>query len=362
MKAAVLKQIPGDLEILDVQIDEPGPREVLVKTVSAGLCHSDLHFIEGSYPYMTPTVLGHESAGIVEAVGAGVSYVKPGDHVITCLSVFCGHCENCLSGHMAICSNSQAECSRPMGGTPRLSMPDGSPAFQFLNLSSFAEQMLVHEHAIVKIREDMPLDKASLIGCGITTGTGAVFRTAGVEPGTKVAVIGAGGVGLAAIQGARIAGANQVIAVDMIDSKLEMAKELGATHVVNASEGDPSFKVLEVSGGGVDYSFEAIGLKKTAEQAFGMLRSGGTATIIGMIPLGDMVSLPGMQFLMEKKIQGSTMGSNQFRTDMPRLVDMYLDGRLKLDEMVSAHLSLDEVNKGFADLKSGTVARQVIDF
>jgi len=305
-------------------------------------------------------VMGHESAGVVEAVGEDVSYVKPGDHVITCLSVFCGHCEFCLSGHLSICSN-QRECNRPREAAPRLSLHD-KKVYQFAHLSSFAEEMLIHEHGLVKIREDMPLDRAAVIGCGITTGTGAVFRTARVRPGSTVAVIGAGGVGLAAIQGARIAGANRIIAVDMLTPKLEIAKELGATHTVDASAGDPVAQVLELTSGGVDYSFEAIGLKKTAEQAFGMLRSGGTATVIGMIPLGQSIEIPGMQFLMEKKLQGSAMGSNQFRTDMPRLVDMYMDGRLKLDEMLSAHLTLDQINDGFAAMKRGEGARQVVDF
>jgi len=361
MKAAVLNQIPGDLEIVDTHVDKPEPHEVLIRTVAAGLCHSDLHVLEGKLPGMTPLVMGHESAGVVEAVGEDVSYVKPGDHVITCLSVFCGHCEQCLSGRPSICLQSGMECTRPHDAAPRLSV-DGTPAYQFTNLGSFAEEMLIHEHGLVKIREDMPLDRAAVIGCGITTGTGAVFRTARVRPGSTVAVIGAGGVGLAAIQGARIAGANRIIAVDMLTPKLEIAKELGATHTVDASAGDPVAQVLELTSGGVDYSFEAIGLKKTAEQAFGMLRSGGTATVIGVISPGVNVEIPGMQFLMEKKLQGSMMGSNQFRTDMPRLVDMYMDGRLKLDEMLSAHLTLDQINDGFAAMKRGEGARQVVDF
>ncbi len=361
MKAAVLKTIPGELEIEEVAIGTPGPREVLIRTVAAGLCHSDLHFIEGKYPYMTPAVLGHESAGVVEAVGSDVNYVEPGDHVITCLSVFCGHCSYCLEGRPALCSGKDVECNRGPDEEPRLTI-DGEPAYQFLNLSSFAEMMLVHEHAIVKIRKDMPLDRAALIGCGVLTGTGAVFRTAGVRPGETVAVVGCGGIGLAAIQGARIAGAGRIIAIDMVDSKLEIARQMGATDTVNAGETDPVMAVLEMTGGGVHYSFEAIGLKATAEQAFGMIRNGGAAVIIGMIPIGVNVEIPGVQFLFEKKMIGSNMGSNQFRTDMPRLVDMYLDGRLMLDEMVSARIPLEEINEGFAAMKGGTVARSVVVF
>jgi S-(hydroxymethyl)glutathione dehydrogenase / alcohol dehydrogenase len=360
MRAAVLNSIPGQLDIEEIDISTPGPREVLIKVAAAGLCHSDLHFMEGKYPYMTPAVLGHESAGVVEAVGDQVTYVQPGDHVITCLSVYCGNCEPCLTGHLSICANSRVTDRGP-DDEPRLSR-GGAPVAQFLKMSSFAEHMLVHEHGVVKIRDDMPLDRAALIGCGVTTGLGAVFNTAKVEPGSTVAVIGCGGIGLNAIQGARIAGAGRIIAVDMLDNKLEMATEFGATDVVNAGETDPVRAVAQLSGGGVHYAFEAIGLKIAAEQAFGMLRAGGTATVIGMIPIGQNVELPGVAFLSEKKIQGSAMGSNRFRVDMPRYVDLYLDGRLKLDELVSARISLDEINDGFENMKAGSVARSVVMF
>ena len=359
MKAAVLNTCPGDLEIEDVDIDSPGRSEVLIRTVAAGLCHSDLHFLEAKYPARTPVVMGHESAGVVEAVGDGVTYVQPGDHVITCLSVFCGECEECLTGRMSICRSGLTQ--RPKEAGPRLTRK-GEPMGQFLNLSSFAEQMLVHEHALVKIDPEMPLDRAALLGCGATTGLGAAMNTAKVEPGSTVAVIGCGGIGLNAVQGAYLAGAARIIAVDMLDSKLELAKTFGATDVVNASETDPVAAVMEMTRGGVHYSFEAIGLKVAAEQAFGMLRQGGTATVIGMIPFGEMVEIPGFAFLSEKKIQGSAMGSNRFRVDMPRYVDLYLQGRLKLDELVSARIPIEKVNDGFTAMKTGEVARSVIVF
>jgi len=357
MKAAVLRAPKQPLSIEDVEISKPGPHEVLVRTVAAGVCHSDLHFQNGSYMYPTPAVLGHESAGVVEQVGAEVRYVQPGDHVITCLSVFCGHCEFCLSGRPALCT--KVDTRRRPTDPPRLSK-DGKPVWQFLDLSSYAEQMLVHENAIVKITKDMPLDRAALIGCGVTTGVGAVFNTAKVPPGATVAVIGCGGVGLSAVQGAAIAGAGRVIAVDMLDSKLELARKMGATDTVNAKKGDPIAQVKDLTGGGVDYSFEAIGLKVAAEQAFAMLKNGGTATVIGMIPLGQKVELPGVDFLFEKKIQGSSMGSNRFRTDMPKYVDRYLNGKLNLDDMVSKRIKLADVNDAFAALEKGEVARQVI--
>jgi len=361
MKAAVLNSIPGQLDIEDVEIASPGPREVLVRTSAAGLCHSDLHFMEGKYTHPCPAVIGHESAGVVEAVGSMVHYVQPGDHVITCLSAFCGHCSQCTDGHLSLCENKGTELVRGADEGPRLTR-DGEAVHQFLHLSSFAEQMLIHEQALVKIDKDMPLDKAALIGCGVTTGLGAVFRTAKVAPGESTTVIGCGGIGLSAVQGARIAGANKIIAVDMVASKLELAQAMGATHVVNASEVDAVEAVKELTGGGVHHAFEAVGAKATAEQAFQMLRHGGQATVIGMIPLGTTVEIHGVELLYEKKLTGSNMGSNQFRTDMPRFVDMYLDGRLKLDEMVSKTIALEDINEGFEDMKAGTVARSVIEF
>ncbi len=359
MKAAVLREINKPLEIEDIPHGDPGPREVLVRTMAAGVCHSDLHFQNGSYPYPLPAVLGHESAGVVEAVGSDVTYVKPGDHVITCLSAFCGHCEHCLTGHMSLCA--EPELQRPPDAPPRLSSGSEN-IWQFLNLSSFAEMMLVHEHAIAKVRDDMPFPQAALIGCGVTTGVGAVIHTAKVEPGTSVAVIGCGGVGLSAINGAAIVGAARIIAIDRVASKLELARKFGATDVINAGEVDPVEAVRELTGGGVHYSFEAIGLKQTAEQSFKMLARGGTATIIGMIPVGVNIELHGPEFLMERTLQGSNMGSNRFRVDMPRFVDFYLQGRLHLDDLVSRTIKLEDVNEALAALETGEIARSVILF
>ena len=359
MKAALLETIPGELVIDDVQTGPIGPRDVLVRTVAAGLCHSDLHFIEGKYPWPTPTVLGHESAGVVEAVGDQVTYLSPGDHVISCISGFCGACAYCLSGRPNLCDK---EGLRPdPAAPPRLRRGD-EPVHQFMDLSSFAEQLLVHENTLVKIRPDMPLDKAALIGCGVTTGMGAVINTARVRPGETVAVIGCGGIGLNAIQAAAIVGAGRIIAVDRIASKLRMASDFGATDLVDASGTDAVMAVAELTGGGVDHAFEAIGLKATAEQAFNMLRKGGTATVIGMIPFGEKVEIDAFQLLLEKRIQGSNMGSNRFRFDMPQYIEWYFSGRLKLDELVSGVMPLEKINDGFAALRSGEVARQLIAF
>jgi S-(hydroxymethyl)glutathione dehydrogenase/alcohol dehydrogenase len=318
MKAAVLREVGKPLVIEDVKISKPGPNEVLIRTAAAGV------------------------------------------HVITCLSAFCGHCEHCLTGHMSRCQS--PETKRQAGEQARLSAADGGTMNQFINLSSFAEQMLIHQHACVAVRKDMPLDRAALIGCGVTTGVGAVIQTSQVRPGETVAVLGCGGVGLAAINGAAIAGAGRIIAVDVVGSKLNLAKHFGATDVVNAKDGDTVAQVMELTKGGVHHSFEAIGLKQTAEQAFRMLARGGTANVIGMIPLGTKIELDGFAFLGERRIQGSAMGSNRFPLDMPRLVDFYMAGKLKLDEMISRRIKLAEINGAFEELKHGEIARSVIMF
>jgi S-(hydroxymethyl)glutathione dehydrogenase/alcohol dehydrogenase len=359
MKAAVFTGAHRPLEIDDITLGSPGPREIIVRTACAGICHSDLHFVDGLYPFTAPGILGHESAGIVEEVGSAVEYVKPGDTVITCLSVFCGVCEHCLSGHPARCGGRGT--TRKPGEPPRLSR-GGQPVAQFAHLSSFAERMLVHENAVVKIRPDVPLDVVALIGCAVITGVGAVLRTAKVEAGSNVAVIGCGGIGLSAINGAALAGAGRIIAIDRLASKLELAKKFGATDVVNVSDGDPVEQVRQLIRGGVHYSFEAIGLKQAAEQAWAMLRPGGTATVIGMIPVGQKIEIPGPEFLSERRIQGSSMGSNRFRIDMPRLIDFYLAGKLHLDLLISRRMKLEEINDGMDALRKGEVARQVIMF
>ncbi len=360
VKAAVLRNAPGDVTIEDVSIGTPGQREVLIRTSAAGVCHSDLHYAQGHFPARLPTVLGHESAGVVEAVGEGVTHVKPGDHVVSCISVYCGTCEYCLSGRLVLCR--KRGLRRPKGAPQRLTAADGDAMWQFLDLSSFGEQMLVHENAVVPINPEMPLDRAALLGCAITTGLGAVFNTARVAPGETVAVIGCGGVGLNAVQGARIAGAHRIIAIDPVASKRELAASFGATDTVDPAAGDPVEQVRELTGGGVHHAIEAIGLGPTVEQAFAMLRIGGTATVVGMIPVGTEISLPGVDFMSEKRIQGSLMGSNRFQVDIPRYVEMYLQGSLKIDELISGTIGLDQVNDAFAQMQGGQVARNIITF
>lgn len=361
MKAALLRAVDTPLEIDEIEIDEPGPTEVSIEVLAAGLCHSDLRFIEGAFNHPLPAVLGHESAGVVKAVGKDVDYVAPGDHVVTSLSVSCGSCGPCAASKPHLCVDKEST-QRGAGDRARLSR-QGAPVHQFLNLSSFAEEMLVHETAVVKVPAALDLEKAALLGCGVATGLGAVFNTAGVEGGESVAVIGCGGVGLSAVQGARIAGAAPIVAVDSVAEKLDLARSLGATHAVDASRRDPVAGVREATGGrGVDHAIEAIGSAETALQAFAMTSRGGTATIIGLIPGGEIIPVPADLLYHERTLQGSVMGSNDPRVDIPRYIDMLVDGRIDLDSMVTRRLSLDDINDGFEVMRSGRGVRSLVIF
>ena len=360
MKAAVLVEAGKPLEIEDVTISKPGPHEVLIRTAACGLCHSDLHFIEGSYPHPLPAIPGHEAAGIVEAIGSEVRTVAVGDAVISCLSAFCGHCEFCVTGRMSLCLG--ADTRRAEGSEPRLSRPDGTPVGQMLNLSAFAEQMLIHENACVRINPDMPLDRAAVIGCAVTTGAGTIFNACKVTPGETVAVVGCGGVGLATINAAKIAGAGRIIAADPIPEKRELAKKLGATDVIDASLADAAAQIVEMTQGGVDHAIEAVGRPASGDLAVGSLKRGGTATILGMMPLDHKVGLSAMDLLSGKKLQGAIMGGNRFPVDIPRLVDFYLRGLLDLDSIVAETIPLEQINDGFEKMKKGDAARSVITF
>lgn len=360
MKAALLIEPGQPLVIEQVNISSPGPHEVLIRTAACGLCHSDLHFIEGTYPHPLPAIPGHEAAGIVEAVGSEVRTVKPGDAVVTCLSAYCGHCEYCVSGRMSLCLG--AETRRKQGDAPRLTRPDGSIVNQMLNLSAFAEMMLIHEHACVAIHPDMPLAQASVIGCAVTTGAGTIFNACKVTPGETVAVIGCGGVGLATINAAKIAGAGRIIAADPVAEKRALAIKLGATDVVDALADDAAAQILEMSSGGVDHAIEAVGRPASGELAVKSLKRGGTATILGMMPLQHRVSLSAMDLLSSKKLQGALMGGNRFPVDIPRLVDFYMRGLLDLDSIISETIPLERINEGFDRMRRGDAARSVIVF
>ncbi|MFP6562952.1 MAG: Zn-dependent alcohol dehydrogenase [Myxococcota bacterium] len=361
MKAAVMRAYHAPFEIEEVRIDAPASGEVLVRTAASGICHSDLTVLEGGLPVPPPCVLGHEPAGVVEAVGEGVTQFSEGDHVIGCTTSWCGECRFCTEGRPYLCPSQYV--GRPEGSAPRLTTPDGKPMGQFANLSSYAEQMLCPERSLVKIRDDMPLDLAALIGCGVTTGLGAVLNTVSIPAGASVVIVGCGGVGLSALQGARIVGAGKIVAVDTQKWKFDLARELGATDCIDASADDVVAAVHEATGGGADFVFECIGLPATVQQAIAMTGRGGTAILVGLVPMTQLAEFsPADVTLQEKKIVGSYMGSNRFRFDMPKYIDFYFDGRLHLDEMISSRISLDQVNDAFDRLRRGEVARQVIVF
>lgn len=360
MKAAILTHAGQPMLLADVAVAAPASREVLVRMVAAGVCHSDLHIVDGDLPHLLPVILGHEAAGVVERVGAEVTAVKPGDHVILSLTFPCGYCGQCQGGHGNRCQNPDAP--RAIGAPARLLL-DGQPVGQFLNIGAFAEQVLVHETGCVAIPKEMPLDRACLIGCGVATGFGAVVRSAKLEVGESIAIIGCGGVGLAAINGAVVAGASRIIAIDRLPVKLEMAKQFGATDVIDASQGGVVEAVMELTGGiGVDHAIEAIGRKEAVEDAFNMLAKGGLATVLGAGKRDTVAEIPLLPLLREKRLQGSMMGGLRTAIDIPRYVDLYLRGQLKLDELISRRRSLAEIDLALADLRQGGVARTVITF
>lgn len=360
MKAAVLRTAGAPLSIETVVMDAPAPREVRIRTAAVGVCRSDLHFVDGAFPHPLPTVPGHEAAGVVEAVGSGVTRLRAGDHVITFFTAFCGTCELCTSGRPSLCIDPSTR--RAKDAPPRLKLADGTPLAPFLNLSAFAEQMLVHENACVAIDKAMPFDRAALLGCAVITGAGAIFNDSKVQPGEAIAVVGAGGIGLAAINAAKIAGAGMILAIDPVAEKRELALRMGATHALDPNEPSVVKDVAKLTGGGVDHAVEAVGRPETAELAWNVLRRGGTATILGMIAPGQSVSLAGPSFLTGKKIQGSLLGSTRFPIDLPRLVRLYLDGKLDLDAMVSERIALEEVNEAMQKLRDGHSVRSVIAF
>jgi len=362
MKAAIFRKPHEPLTIESVEIDKPSGREVLVRTAATGVCHSDLHVVDGQgrWPLDRPIVLGHEGAGVVEAVGADVTTLRPGDHVVACLSGFCGSCAQCLAGHPNLCVGGLV--TRPDAAPPRLSQ-QGEPLRQFIGISSYAERMLLHENSVVKIDPALPLDRAALVGCGVLTGVGAALRTSGLQAGQTVAVFGCGGVGLAIVQGARIGGARQIIGVDVFDGKLEMAKRVGATHVVNSANDDPVTAVRALTGGaGVDHAFEAVGNARLVRQAIESLAIRGTATIVGVLPPDATIEFPWMAIRPECRVQTSRMGSNRFRLDIPLYLEFYRQGRLLLDEMVTRRGRLEDINEAFRAMKAGEVARTVLLF
>ena len=363
-RAAVMYEHNQPVVVEELELDEPKANEVLIRTAASGVCHSDLSVVTGAIYYDAAVALGHEGAGIIERVGDDVIGFSPGDHVILSFVSYCGSCRMCEMEKVCLCESYDVPRGFQLDGTYRLRNSSGDGILQMARIATMSEYMVVPKQNLVKIDEHYSLEKAALVGCGVTTGVGAVLNTAKVEPGSSVAVIGTGGVGLNAIQGAVLAQAEQIIAVDIAEKKLNFAKSFGATDVVNASVYDPVEAVRELTAGlGVDYAFEVIGNPKTIVQAYNMVRAAGTAVIVGMAHHQSDVSIPAQHLVStERRLIGSFYGSCQPKVDMPKLLGLYTEGKLKLDELITQHYRLDQINEAFADMEAGENARGVILF
>src|SRR5437016_4888284 len=357
MRAAVFVGQEQPLVVEDVTPIALGPRDVTVRIAASGVCHSDVSIIHGYVPLPPPCVLGHEGAGTVEEVGPEVTRVRPGDRVVATFVPNCGRCWFCVHGKPNLCERSFETTMAPRG-----TRPDGTPFTAFSGLGTFADAMTVGEESVIKVDTDLPDEQLALIGCGVTTGVGAALNTARIEPGSSVAVIGCGGVGQAVIQGARIAGAGRIFAVDPVELKRKTAEQLGATDLVDPAAGDPVGQVKAATGGrGADYAFEVIGLPDTILQAYNTARRGGTVVIVGMPRIEHTVTFPAIQLFAEsKKMLGCFYGSAQVRRDFPRFIDLVETGRLDIGSMVSRRIKLDQVNEAFAAMQAGEVIRSVI--
>jgi S-(hydroxymethyl)glutathione dehydrogenase/alcohol dehydrogenase len=357
MRAAIFVGQDQPMVVEDVTPVAPGPRDVVVNVDASGVCHSDLSVINGSLPMPPPCILGHEGTGIVESVGKEVTRVKPGERVIASFTPACGHCWYCLHDQSNLCEHMGA-----VSMVPKATRADGTQTIAMTGLGTFSDLMTVDESAVVKVETDLPAEQLALIGCGVTTGVGAALNTAKIQPGSSVAVIGCGGVGQAVIQGARIAGAAHIFAIDPVEMKRKAAEQLGATDLIDPSEGDPVEQVKAATGGrGADYAFEVIGLPDTIVQAYNTARRGGTAIIVGMPRWDSQVTLPGFNlFFEEKKLLGCMYGSAQVRRDFPRFVSLVETGRLDLNAMVSRRIKIDEINDAFRAMQAGEVIRSVI--
>ncbi len=364
MRAAVLERFGAPLVVRDIDVAEPGPGEVRVKVAAAGICGSDLKALDGKSPVTPhlPLIPGHESAGVVEAVGAGVATVSVGDPVIVAMTGPCGRCQPCRAGSFSRCAGPTR--GSVMGlmtdGTTRLSV-DGAPARPFIGVGAFAEYVVVNEQMAIRIPESMPLDVASLLACGVVTGVGAVLNSARVAPGSSVAVVGCGGVGLNVVQGARLAGAAVIVAVDTAPDKAELAREFGATHTV-VPDGSLTEAVLAVVPGGVDYAFDVTGVPGVLSAAFDATRDGGTTVMVGSPPSAAPIEIAPQKLFFSRTLRGCVGGDAVPARDLPMLVDLYLAGRLELDALITDRVPLDDVNAAVERVRAGKVARAVITF
>lgn len=361
-QAMVLLEVGKPLELREIDIDEPQSHEVIITVKASGLCHSDLHFMKSDFGVPLPAVLGHEVAGIVEQVGASVTRMKVGDHVVTNLITACGQCVRCQQGDQVRCLNPDSIRRRP-DERARYTL-DGKNVPQLGDIGGFAEKILVHERNATVVDNTIPFSRAALLGCGVVTGVGGAKNAAQVRFGDSVAVIGCGGVGLNVIQGAAIAGAREVIAIDLQPAKLELAKKFGATHTINPGEEDVVARVHEITPfGGVDKAFEVIGLEQTVQQAMSLTNQGGKTFVIGVMKPGSKVIVSGPDLLApQKQLGGIYMGSTIADADIPLYAEMYNQGRLNLDDLVAKEISLEEINEGYAELEKGATARSVVVF
>jgi len=358
--AAVLYDVKKPVVVEEVELLEPGAHEVQVRWAANGVCHSDLHVITGDAPHPLPVVLGHEAAGVVEKVGPGVETVAPGDHVCSSYIPSCGKCWYCIGGQPTMCALRDKPRWFMLDGTPRFKK-DGRGLHHYLQVAGYATHSVLPEESVIPIRKDAPLDVVCLVSCGVLAGAGPVFNRAKVPPGASVAVFGCGGVGLNTIQAARLVGAGKIIAVDVVKQKLAWAEEFGATHVVDASQEDPVARVHALAGrGGVDFAFEMVGTQRTMEQALLSTHRGGTCVVVGVSPAGTRLSIDPSLLLQQRILTGSSFGGGHQRTDVPMLIDLYMSGKYKLDELISRRLPLGELNRAFDLMLQGEVKRSVI--
>ncbi|GAA5093870.1 zinc-binding dehydrogenase [Wohlfahrtiimonas larvae] len=364
MKASVIREFKTKFVTEEISIDNPVDYEVLVDVKASGLCHSDLHILNNGEGQQAPLVAGHEIAGVVSAVGDRVTEFKVGDHVAACVIQYCGCCDACLSGHSYQCLNKESTL-RSADQPPRLSGKDGKPIFQLSGIAGFAEKALIHQNQLVKIPVEMPFPQACIMGCATATGAGAMINTAKIRPGDSVVVVGLGGVGLNAVSGARICGASKIIAVDIQDSKLELAKKFGATHTINSTTQNVVDEVMKITNGiGVDAAFEVIGLVPTTMDALNTLRLGGSLYLIGLFRPNQKLEIDGSVDLIypNRNIKTIWMGSTNIKKDLPMYAQYYLDGRLNLDDLISREIHIDDVQKAYDDLATDKlgIARSVI--
>jgi S-(hydroxymethyl)glutathione dehydrogenase/alcohol dehydrogenase len=363
-RAVVCREHNKPVLVEDIAVDPPRRGEVTVRLGACGVCHSDLSVVTGTIALPLPIVLGHEGAGVVEEVGEGVGELAQGDHVAFSFIYMCGKCRFCLSGRPVLCLEQGRALTTPLEGTPRVHDASGKPLNIFSGCGAMAQYATVSAENLIKIDAGIPLECAALVGCGVTTGVGAVFNTARVKPGSSVAVFGCGGVGLSAIQGARIAGAERIVAIDTLEAKLALAKQFGATDTLLAKPGEDVVKPLKkLTGGGPDYAFECVGSGELAATAYRAIARGGLAVVVGVAKPSDTTALRSMTMVFEEKtLTGSYFGSCVPRVDFPRMFGLYLKGELKLEELITRRYSVEEAPQAFADLQSGRNARGVLIF